>query len=328
MRTHESDGFAGSYLLDLRHARSALLLSLLSVVWTVFAGSLAITFGIRSHAGVLVAFGAIGFVDAVGSLALVYHFLHGLRHERLSVRLETISHRAVLVGLFTVGCAAVLGGLLRLRVGDAGDSSSAGVALAAASALALLALSTRKLQVGRRVSSKAPLADGHLSAVGAAQAAVALAGTGFARWLGWHWADATATVLVGGVAIAVVAFTWRAEHADAERANQSRGLSSISVALVALAIVALLDALLGSRLILVGLLVIGPVLSAFECRLRPAVAVSAIAVGLSVVLGAPDQIWLTAEHGIWIGAVAIVGIANTAAIALAGPAVRRQAIAA
>jgi hypothetical protein len=326
MRTHKGDGFAGSDLLDLRHARSALLLSLLSVVWTVVAGSLAITFGIRSHAGVLVAFGAMGFVDAVGSLALVYHFLHALRHERLSVSLETISHRAVLVGLFTVGCAAVLGGLLRLRVGDADDSSSAGVALAAASALALLALSTRKLQVGRRVSSKALLADGHLSAVGAAQAAVALAGTGFARWLGWHWADATATVLVGGVAIAVVAFTWRAE--DAERANQSRGLSSTSVALVALAIVALLDTLLGPRLILVGLLVIGPVLSAFECRLRPAVAVSAIAIGLSVVLGAPDQIWLTAEHAIWVGAIAIVGIANTAVIALAAPAVRRQAMAA
>jgi hypothetical protein len=300
-----------------------LLVSLLSVVWTIVAGSLAVTFGFRSNAAVLVALGAIGFVDAVGSLALVYHFQHGLRHDRLSLKLEAMSHRVVLVGLFTVGGAAAFGGLLRLRIGDAGDSSSAGVTLAAGSALALLALSTRKLQIGRRVSSKALVADGHLSAVGGAQAAVALAGTALTGWLDWHWADATATILVGTVAIGVAVFTWRVEHA--QPASQPRGYSSTSVALLSLGIVALLDALLGPRVILVGLLVVGPVLSAFACRLRPMVAVSAIAVALSVVLGAPDQIWLTTEHAVWIGAIAIVGIAATSVVAFAGPAMKRQA---
>jgi hypothetical protein len=53
--------------------------SLVSVVWTVIASSVAIALGITGNSAVLVAFGAIGFVDALGSVALVYHFRHALR---------------------------------------------------------------------------------------------------------------------------------------------------------------------------------------------------------------------------------------------------------
>jgi hypothetical protein len=35
---------------------------------------------------------------------------------------------------------------------------------------------------------------------------------------------------------------------------------------------------------------------------------------LSVVLGVPDHIWLRAEHLIWISAVVIVSVANTAVV--------------
>ena len=202
-----SDGF------HRPHVSAALLVSALSVVWTVVASSLAVTIGVRSHTAVLVAFGAIGAVDAIGSVALVYHFQHGLRHGRLSDELEKLAHRVVLVGLFSVGCASVLGGLVRLALSQTSEPSDPGVALAAISVVALIALSLRKRQVARRIASKALLSDGHLSAVGAMQGAVTLAGTAMAGWLGWHWADAAATTIVGSVAILVAASTWRTEDA-------------------------------------------------------------------------------------------------------------------
>jgi divalent metal cation (Fe/Co/Zn/Cd) transporter len=161
----------------------------------------------------LIAFGAIGIVDAIGSVALAYHFLHGLRHDRLSDQLEKLAHRVVLVGLFSVGCASVLGGLVRLALAQTSEPSDPGVALAAISVVVLIALSTRKQQVARRIASNALLSDGHLSAVGATQAAVTLGGTAMAGRLGWHWADAAATTLVGGVAVWVAVSTWRTEHA-------------------------------------------------------------------------------------------------------------------
>jgi divalent metal cation (Fe/Co/Zn/Cd) transporter len=195
------------------HATSALRVSALSVAWTVVSSSLAVTIGIRGHAGVLVAFGAVGVVDAIGSVALVHHFRHGLREDQLSDDLEKLAHRVVLIGLLLVGCAAVLGGLLRLNSTQPGDSSNAGVILSGVSLVGLIVLSTRKQQIGRRIASSALVSDGHLSAVGAMLAAVTLTGTVLTRWLGWHWADAAATILVGGVAAWLAVSTWRSEHA-------------------------------------------------------------------------------------------------------------------
>ena len=182
---------------------SAWLVSLISVVWTVVASSIAVALGVTGNSAVLVAFGAIGFVDALGSIALVYHFRHALRHDELSERLENIAHRVVLAGLFVVGAGAVIVGIVRLIIGASGESSKAGTALAAISLVALLVLSLRKQLIARRVGSDALLSDGRLSGVGALQAGFTLFGSAAARWFHWDWADAVAASLVGIVAIGV-----------------------------------------------------------------------------------------------------------------------------
>jgi len=183
--------------------RSAWLVSFVSVVWTVAASSVAIGLGVTDNSAVLVAFGAIGFVDALGSVALVYHFRHALRHDELSERLENIAHRVVVTGLFVVGAGAVIVGVARLVGGSTGGSSGAGTALAAISLVVLTLLSAQKQRLARLVGSDALLADGRLSGVGAMQAGVTLFGTAAASKLHWDWADAVAASLVGLVAIGV-----------------------------------------------------------------------------------------------------------------------------
>jgi divalent metal cation (Fe/Co/Zn/Cd) transporter len=194
------------------HVNAALRVSMLSMVWTFVSSVFAVVIGVRSRTSVLVAFGAVGVVDAIGSASLSYHFLRGLQHDQLSERLENLSHRIVLSGLLVVGSAAVLGGAIRLLLSSSRGSSDAGVALAGVSFVVLLVLSSRKLQVARRISSAALRSDGQLSAVGAVLAAITLVGTVIERWLGWSWADATATILLGMVAMWLAISTWRAEH--------------------------------------------------------------------------------------------------------------------
>jgi divalent metal cation (Fe/Co/Zn/Cd) transporter len=191
--------------------RAALRVSILSMVWTLLSSVFAVIIGVRSRTSVLVAFGAVGVVDAIGSATLTVHFLQGLRHNELSVRLERLSHRIVLTGLLVVGSASVLGGALRLVLKSSRGSSTAGVALAGVSFLVLLVLASRKVQVARRIASEALRSDGHLSAVGAVLAAVTLVGTVLERWLGWGWADAAATIVLGTVAVWLAVATWR-EH--------------------------------------------------------------------------------------------------------------------
>jgi divalent metal cation (Fe/Co/Zn/Cd) transporter len=192
--------------------RSAWLVSCISVVWTVIASAIAIGLGITGPSAVLVAFGAIGFVDALGSIALVYHFRHALKHDQISERLENVAHRIVLIGLFVVGAGAVVLGVVRLIAEATSDRSNAGTVLAAVSLVALIALSARKQTLARAVGSDALLADGRLSAVGAMQAGVTLFGTAAAVALHWDWADAVAATVVGLVAIGVAIRTGRSHR--------------------------------------------------------------------------------------------------------------------
>ena len=198
--------------------RAAWLVSLVSVAWTSVVGALAVVLGLRDGSAVLIAVGAIGYVDLLGSLALAYHFRHALRHEELSHRLERLAHRTVLLGLLVVGLATIVLSALRLLLGSSGGMSSAGIVLAASSLAVLSVLSWRKVRIADRVGSRALRSDGQLSAIGALQAAVALAGIAAVAAAGWHWADPVAAIAVGCIAVAVAINTWRREHAPTSRA--------------------------------------------------------------------------------------------------------------
>ncbi len=174
----------------------------MSAVWTVVSGTAAIVLGVSASSAVLIAFGSVGFVDALGSATLVYHFRHALAHDQLSDRLERIAHRTVVVGLFAVGAGAIVLGATRLASGEATESTAAGTVLAAVSLVVLVVLSAKKRSIAARLGSRALRSDGHLSAVGASQAGVTLVGS-VTTAIGWHWADPLAAMVVGAVTIGI-----------------------------------------------------------------------------------------------------------------------------
>jgi hypothetical protein len=292
--------------------RGAWLVSVHSVTWTFITGCAAIAVGVNNASALLVAFGSVGFIDAVGSAALAYHFRHGLRHDELVDHLEHAAHFIVVVGLVTVGLGAMALGGIRLVNDHGSGSSTVGIALASASLLILVALARRKLRLAERVASGALRADGYLSIVGATQAAVTLAGVLTAA-MGWRWADPAAAMTVGAVAVFIGLQAWRGDLRPL-RVWSRRSLTAVAVGYVTA--IAVVDGLLGARLILTGLLVVGPVLAAVSGRPRATVVVSAAAIALAVALGAPDEIWMTAEHAIWIGVVSIVAIITVVVLAI------------
>ena len=82
------------------------------------------------------------------------------------------------------------------------------------------------------------------------------------------------------------------------------------------AVVAAVDALLGHRLVLIGLLIVGPCCAVLTSRWSRTALTGAWAVGLAVVLGLPDRIWGTATHLAFLGAVLVVALVSTAATAV------------
>jgi len=83
------------------------------------------------------------------------------------------------------------------------------------------------------------------------------------------------------------------------------------LSLVLCALVSAADAILGHRVVLIGLLIVGPCSAAFTGRWSRVALAGAWAVGLAVVLGLPDGIWGTATHLGFLGAVVVVAVVST-----------------
>ena len=82
--------------------------------------------------------------------------------------------------------------------------------------------------------------------------------------------------------------------------------------------VAAIDAALGSRVVLIGLLIVGPCCVLLTGRWVPTGLTGLWVVGLAVLLGVPDGTWGTATQLAFLAAVTIVAAACTASAALIG----------
>ena len=76
-------------------------------------------------------------------------------------------------------------------------------------------------------------------------------------------------------------------------------------------LIAVADTVLGSRVILIGLLMVGPCCALFSARRVSTTQAGGIAVGLALLLALPDGIWGTTTQFAFTGAVKMVAIACT-----------------
>ena len=123
-------------------------ISIISLSWTLVAGSCAIALGVAGDSLTLIAFGAIGLLDALGSATLVVHFRHALRHEAISERHERVALRVVTLGMAAVGLGTFADSIVRVVTHGVARSSAAGVALAAVSVVVLGALAEMNIAPG------------------------------------------------------------------------------------------------------------------------------------------------------------------------------------
>jgi divalent metal cation (Fe/Co/Zn/Cd) transporter len=158
---------------------------------------------------VLVAFGAVGGFDLVGSVALLTHFRHALRHQAISDNRERVAQLIVSVGMAAVGTATLAASVVRLASRHTTSEPTVGVAVSAASVLVLGYLGTRKRAIGARIPSDALITDGWLSLTGCATAACALVGLALNQAFGWSWVDPVAAMTIAAIAITIGAVSLR-----------------------------------------------------------------------------------------------------------------------
>jgi hypothetical protein len=148
--------------------------------------------------------------------------------------------------------------------------------------------------------------------------------------LAYGWPAGPRLAVIAGLATAAVFAAWLAlgcrpvriklHLAGAMRAQSLlpgwpvRRLWSLGMSLTLA--VAAADAALGARVVLIGLLIVGPCSVLLTGRWRPTIIAGLWATGLGVALGVPDGIWGTATHGVFVAAVAVVAMASTVGAAV------------
>lgn len=201
--------------------RSALRVSAASAAWTLTASVAAIVLGLSNGSLALVSFGAVQLFDFAADVVLVVHFRAGAAAEHL----ERVVLRVVAAGLFAVGCVTAVVSVVYLVNHGAADEFLGSVVFAVVSLVALTALAVRKRHLSVRLPSHALRADGNLTAVGAALAAVTVGGIVMAGAFDWWWADPAAALVIALGAIGVGA---RMARGTATRAGRRTGSTPLS----------------------------------------------------------------------------------------------------
>lgn len=185
-----------------------------SVAWTLVASATAIVAGLAAGSLLLLAFGAIGLLDAIGSTVLVVHFRHARHHQAISERRERGALVAIAIGMAVIAIATSLESVDRLLNHRSAGSSAVGTTVAATSVVVLALLGVTKGRVGRRVGSRALVADSHVSSMGAGLALFTVTGTTATAALDWWWVDPAGSLVVATVAVIVAGRHARAAVPD------------------------------------------------------------------------------------------------------------------
>lgn len=178
--------------------RHALRLEALTIAWNVLEAAIAITAGILAGSIALVGFGLDSVIETVAAVALYWR----LRAELTGTdgpELERVERRALQVVGFTflVLAAYILyeaGSTLWFR--EAPEPSPVGLVLASLSLIIMPLLAFAKLRAGRRLESRALIADSKETFVCSYLSFALLLGLGANAAFGAWWADPVAALLM------------------------------------------------------------------------------------------------------------------------------------
>jgi divalent metal cation (Fe/Co/Zn/Cd) transporter len=174
--------------------RRALYISYASVAWSVVAGTVSVAVGVRSSSTALVGTGTDLIADLVSSLVLVWRFRVELHGGRPGHEVEHRAHLVAATALLVVAVGVAAGSTAKLASGHGAEADALGVAVAAASFVALPLLAIGKRRIAVAVPSPALRTDAAITFVGAATAGLSLVGLVLTEAYNWTAADPAAAL--------------------------------------------------------------------------------------------------------------------------------------
>jgi divalent metal cation (Fe/Co/Zn/Cd) transporter len=178
----------------------ALRLEYLTVGWNVVEGVVAIAAALLAGSVALFGFGVDSFVECASGLVLIWRLAaerRGMDDETIA-RLDRRARRLVGASLFLLAVYVAADAALALWHGERPAASAMGIAITAASIVAMQWLARAKRRVAAALQSRALEADAFQTTACFWLSVITLAGIGLNALFGWWWADP----------LAALAMTW------------------------------------------------------------------------------------------------------------------------
>lgn len=189
-----------------RLVRRARLLAWASLLWMTAEGAIAVVAGILAGSIALIGFGIDSGIEGLASVVIIWRFAAA---RALSERAERRAQKLVAVQFFILAPYVAVEAARTLAGKHEPDVSLLGIALTAASAVAMPWFGIAKRRVGRSLGSAATRAEGAQNLLCAYLAVAVLAGLVLNAAFGLWWADPLAALVIAGVAVREGLESWR-----------------------------------------------------------------------------------------------------------------------
>ncbi len=177
--------------------RKGLFLEYLTVAYNVLEAAASIVFGGMAGSIALVGFGLDSIIESLSGLVLIWRLRqHGRMSAEAEERLERRAVRFVAVTFFVLGLYVLVESVRKLVLRDEPEASLPGIVIAAVSIVAMPLLTWQKHRTGKRIGSRALVADSKETLACAFLSVALLIGLGANYLFGFWQADPIVGLIV------------------------------------------------------------------------------------------------------------------------------------
>ena len=192
----------------LRDARSARLLSWLSLGWMTVEGVVGVVAGLIAGSVALTGFGLSSVVEGLASVIVIWRFTGSRTHSATS---ERSAQKAVAISFWLLAPYVAVESALHLVNAEHPSSSLAGIVVTSGSLVLMPLLGRAKQRLGARLGSAATSGEGTQNLLCALLAAATLTGLLGQSLLGAWWLDPLAGLFIAAIAVREGVEAWRGE---------------------------------------------------------------------------------------------------------------------
>ncbi len=194
-----------------RAARSAVILSWVSLAYMAVEGGVGIWQGLAAGSVALVGWGLASFIEGLASVVVVWRFTGD---RRLSDTAEHRAARLVALQFFVLAPYVTIESVRTLINGGHADVTAIGMALTGTSIVLMPLLGKAKHKLAERLGSGATAGEGTQNVLCGVQAGAVLVGLAANAAVGAWWLDPLIGLFIAFVAIKEGREAWRGEVCD------------------------------------------------------------------------------------------------------------------